>query len=300
MTLPHTAIDLRSSLPAGWELSGLSEPKWDGNNYYRVVIESQASFNYTLREDAFLQLNYQAYSPNSNIRVKSLIDGKYAETSYHPKLEFVTHNLSDTFLAGKHRINLFLTCDDRPCPPSSVRLYELRGEQTGFLKKPTLVGWNNIKYSLLSPDHPFSISGGLSRVMTDGNTLISLLESNAHISNRSLDNVALLTSTFFSDQSAKITLTNNKYSLYNFSLKPGEFKAIAVNLRGVKGGINLNLTCEKTPCSPVRMYSPQIMLEKPHATFNRLTTETKIYLALLPLLLIFILAFLLGFLPRKR
>ncbi|MFC5847251.1 hypothetical protein [Deinococcus petrolearius] len=115
-----TVYDLTRDVPGGVSLSGLSEPKFDGVNYYRQPTDKSSTIGFSTSGTRFVQFEYQLYSPGSAVTGQATLDGASLGTASFPAGRFVQNAIHGTFVdAGKHEVSLASTCTPTCAQPFS-------------------------------------------------------------------------------------------------------------------------------------------------------------------------------------
>lgn len=104
-------VDLRTQVPVGWTLTGLSEPKFDGVNFYRAVIDTQSTLTWHSDRSEFIQIDYQTYSDVERINTLLLVDGHRVSERKFAAGRFEIPESTGFFVPpGRHTLAIRYTC----------------------------------------------------------------------------------------------------------------------------------------------------------------------------------------------
>ncbi|MGI8748597.1 MAG: hypothetical protein ACR2J4_09665 [Deinococcus sp.] len=123
---PARVYDLRSSVPGGWSLSGLSGPKWDGVNAYRTPTSPRSTLTFEAKRGQFLQYRYQLSSPKVAVRGRVSLDGRLLDTVTFPPGKYLTREVNTSVAAGHHVLTTELDCGPAACPLPEIHQYWTR------------------------------------------------------------------------------------------------------------------------------------------------------------------------------
>ncbi|MFC6749941.1 hypothetical protein [Deinococcus aquaticus] len=156
-----TTVDLRTDVPAGWILAGLSEPKFDGVNYYRVPQADRSTLTFTLDAAQFVELEYQLYSPVMAVTATAVLDGQPLGRRTFPAGKFELPERTGAFVnRGVHKLTMTYLCDHKPCTvPVSQYWTQVRMVQPMPATARQGVGLHTERLVLNAPGTPLTVSG---------------------------------------------------------------------------------------------------------------------------------------------
>lgn len=153
--------DLTTRVPSQVTLTGLSAPGFDGANYFRTPTSPHSAVTFESGTSEFVQLEYQLYSPSTDVTGILKLDGRVLDTTTFPAGQFISNVVAGDFVAaGPHRFTLEYRCEGQPCaaPPSQY------WTRLGQLPVPTAVarqdaGLGVERWQLYAPDSPLRVTG---------------------------------------------------------------------------------------------------------------------------------------------
>jgi len=154
-------VDLRTQVPVGWTLTGLSEPRFDGVNFYRAVIDNQSALTWHSDRSEFIQIDYQIYSDVERINTLLLVDGHRVSARKFAAGRFEIPESTGFFLPpGRHTLAIRYTCSNDACK-APIRQYwtSLRIHEDGKTAWQQQVGVYAQRWSLDAPNSPLTIKG---------------------------------------------------------------------------------------------------------------------------------------------
>lgn len=153
--------DFRTTVPAGWTLSGLSAPRSDGVNEYRVPHGDRSTLQFSAPGATFAELEFQLYSPDQAVTATVLLDGREIGQKTFPADTFAANLRVGGFVhGGRHELTTIYRCQAGPCalPVSQywtqVRITPARPETA---RQPAGLGVE--RWLLNAPDSPLTIVG---------------------------------------------------------------------------------------------------------------------------------------------
>ena len=166
---PLEHYDLRSTVPQGWILQGLTRPKSDGVNVFREPENTQSRIAFSTQEAKFVQLRYQLYSPQTDVTGSVQLDGKTIGEKTFPKGKFVNNHEVGGFVAvGDHTVTLTYLCGGKPCTtPVSQYWTQVTLVRPSPASGSEDIGPGVVRWSLNAPNSPLKISG-VSQPLFDG------------------------------------------------------------------------------------------------------------------------------------
>ncbi|MCD0164614.1 hypothetical protein [Deinococcus sp. 12RED42] len=156
-----TTVDLRTDVPAGWTLAGLSGPKFDGVNYYRVPQADRSTLTFTLDAAQFVELEYQLYSPAQAVTAILRLGDQVIHQRTFAAGRFEPNERAGTFVpAGTHTVSWEYQCEGQPCTaPVSQYWTQVRTVALMPAQARQAVGLHTQRLLLDAPDTPLSITG---------------------------------------------------------------------------------------------------------------------------------------------
>jgi len=156
-----TTVDLRTDVPAGWTLAGLSGPKFDGVNYYRVPQADRSSVTFTLDDAQFVELEYQLYSPAQAVTATLRLGDQVIHQRTFAAGRFEPNERAGTFVpAGTHTVTWEYRCEGQPCAaPVSQYWTQVRTVPPMPPTARQAVGLHTERLVLNAPGTPLSITG---------------------------------------------------------------------------------------------------------------------------------------------
>lgn len=111
-----TTTDLRTEVPAGWAVTGLSAPKFDGVNFFRTVTAPQSSVRFQTPTLTFTRLEFQLYSPTEDVTGVVALDGREVGRQTYPAGKFTATAQVGAFAGpGAHGWTVTYQCQGGPC-----------------------------------------------------------------------------------------------------------------------------------------------------------------------------------------
>ncbi|MGM9321498.1 hypothetical protein [Deinococcus aquaticus] len=156
-----STVDLRTDVPAGWTLAGLSEPKFDGVNYYRVPQADRSTLTFALDAAQFVELEYQLYSPAQAVTTTLRVGEQLIHRRTFAAGRFEPNERVGTFLpAGTHTVSWEYRCEGQTCTaPVSQYWTQVRTVQPMPVTARQGVGLHTERLVLNAPNTPLSITG---------------------------------------------------------------------------------------------------------------------------------------------
>lgn len=153
--------DLRTTVPAEWVLKGLSNPRSDGVNEFRVPDGATSTFQFTAPGATFAELEFQLYSPVIAVTGTVLLDGREIGQKTFPAGTFVANQRSGGFVqAGRHELTIMYHCQNGPCTmPISQYWTQVRLTPARPNTARIPVGLNTERWILNAPDSPLTVTG---------------------------------------------------------------------------------------------------------------------------------------------
>ncbi len=156
-----TKIDLRTAVPSGWQLEGLTDPKFDGVNYFRNPQGSMSKIQFRTNNTQFIQLEYQLYSPKENVTGIVKLDGKIIGKQVFPAGKFIDIQTVGAFVQeGNHQFLIEYQCQMQSCY-SLINQYWTRVSMAPTKPRYAIesVGLNVQRWWLNAPNSPLTIQG---------------------------------------------------------------------------------------------------------------------------------------------
>ena len=263
----QTVVDLRTKVPPGWTISGLSAPKFDGVNFYRTP-QAASEIRFSTTGPRFIAFAYQLFSPNQAVQARVTLDGQLVGEPVFPAGQFTTVYPGGFAPAGAHVLRLEQSCA-APCP---INQYYAGVRLTAVLPPQRSAGSGAVKWLLDVPQPGFSVSG-LSAVKFDGVNYFRELGTLQPVDFRFLTGsraTDLYTQTFSDRGAYQLRWTLADGSLVNpRPVLPAQSAAPAVLPAGVflarhlplirpkqVQGIRLQVSCADSSanCLPIRFY----------------------------------------------
>ncbi|MFC3602516.1 hypothetical protein [Deinococcus soli (ex Cha et al. 2016)] len=156
----NVTVDLRTQVPVGWTLTGLSEPRFDGVNYYRAVQDNVSTVKFITDRAWFAEVEYQVYSKQT-VNVKASLDGVPIGQRIFPAGRFVQNEFAGAFVeSGNHVLTLHYSCLEGPCrSPISQYWTRIRLNEAGQLSSRRQAGLNVERWLLDAPDSLIQADG---------------------------------------------------------------------------------------------------------------------------------------------
>ena len=176
--------DLRSAVPEGWTLQGLTLPRFDGVNAFREPESAQSRITFSTREAKFVQLRYQLYSPQTNVTGRVQLDGKTIGEKNFPKGKFVdNHEVGGFVNIGNHTLVLTYLCEGKPCrTPISQYWTQVTLVRPSPVSGIEDVGPGVVRWSLNAPNSLLKISGVSSALFDGGSYYQNVQQSSFQLS----------------------------------------------------------------------------------------------------------------------
>ncbi len=153
--------NLTTKVPSEVTLTGLSEPGFDGVNYFRTPTAPVSAVTFDSSTAEFAQLEYQLYSPSEEVTGILKLDGHVLDTTTFPAGQFISNVAAGDFVAsGPHRFTLEYRCQDQPCAAPLSQYWTRLGQ----LPVPTTMarqdaGLGVERWQLYAPDSPLRVTG---------------------------------------------------------------------------------------------------------------------------------------------
>ena len=160
---PQTAIDLRTEVLPGWQVSGLSEPKFDGVNFYRTP-QAISEIRFNTPGPRFVAFIYQLFSPEQAVQARVTLDGQLVAQPVFPAGQFSTVFPGAFAQAGMHVLRLEQSCA-AACP---INQYYAGVKLVTVPAARREVGLGATRWTLDTVQPALPISG-LSGIQFDGN-----------------------------------------------------------------------------------------------------------------------------------
>ncbi|WP_157445399.1 hypothetical protein [Deinococcus actinosclerus] len=156
-----TTVDLRTDVPTGWNLVGLSDPKFDGINYYREIQGTHAFLEFKLNTPQFVQVEYQLYSRSQGVTSRLFMDGALLQQRRFAKNKLEEKERAGVFVkSGTHTISWDFKCSEEPCDdPLKQYLTQVKLIKRNGQEKSEEVGVHVFKEILDDPQTSLKVSG---------------------------------------------------------------------------------------------------------------------------------------------
>ncbi|WP_420597406.1 hypothetical protein [Deinococcus sp.] len=160
---PQTTVDLRTEVPPGWQVSGLSAPKFDGVNFYRT-LQPVSELRFTTSEPRYIWFTHQLFSPEQAVQSRVTLDGQVVAQPVFPAGQFITLYPGGFAQAGPH----VLRFEQRCAAACTIRQYYAGVKLVAPPAARREVGLGATRWTLDTVQPALPISG-LSGVQFDGN-----------------------------------------------------------------------------------------------------------------------------------
>ncbi|WP_156039111.1 hypothetical protein [Deinococcus marmoris] len=142
-------------------LTGLSAPQFDGVNFYRRPTAPFSAVDFIAQGEQFVQLEYQLYSPPSDVTGILKLDGRVLDQTTFPAGQFIPNVVAGAFVsAGAHRFTLDYRCQGQPCAAPISQYWTRLGQlPSGNITARQDAGLGVERWWLNAPASPLKITG---------------------------------------------------------------------------------------------------------------------------------------------
>ncbi|MFK7602292.1 hypothetical protein ACI3L1_08785 [Deinococcus sp. SM5_A1] len=142
-------------------LTGLSAPQFDGVNFFRRPTAPSSTVDFMAQGQQFVQLEYQLYSPPSDVTGILKLDGRVLDQTTFPAGQFIPNVVAGAFVsAGVHRFTLDYRCQGQPCAVPISQYWTRLGQMpSGNITARQDAGLGVERWWLNAPDSPLEIMG---------------------------------------------------------------------------------------------------------------------------------------------
>ncbi|CAM3627910.1 hypothetical protein [Deinococcus frigens] len=167
-------------MPPNVSLAGLSAPRFDGVNFFRTPTAPFSTVDFTARSKQFVQLEYQLYSPSSDVTGILKLNGRVLDQTTFPAGQFIPNVVTGAFVsAGAHRFTLEYRCQAQPCAAPLSQYWTRLGQlpSQGVTARQD-AGLGAQRWWLDAPDSPLKITGA-GPLFFDGTSFVRRLPEKA-------------------------------------------------------------------------------------------------------------------------
>lgn len=231
-----TLYDLTDSTPPHITMQGVGQPHSDGNNKYREIKDTRG-FSLSIdtkSKDAFLQLEYQLYSPLQNIIAKTYLDGQFIGKANFQKGQFNQNYKGGYFREkGKHTFIVELECNPSPC--KSIRQYWTKiTEVPSLLPARQQIGFGIDSLTPFSSNTELQINTSYPLQYDGNNIFYGLLSSKEkmplQIKWQQIKRANQLSFSLYGNKDSTTRVTINNKEIYSKVLKKEEWDSVHINL----------------------------------------------------------------------
>ena len=258
--------DLTREIPSGITLSGLSEPKFDGVNYFRQPIGS-SHVGFRVTQPSFVQLEYQLYSPTSAITGRTSLNGQPLGPTTFPAGKFSSNSLLGQFVEpGHHQFTVAYSCTPACREPFSQYWTKLRVIDASGQKPVEDVGLGVVRWNQYAPASSLQLQG-TGPLGFDGVNFFRVVEKEGF----QLDwpsKTKVLNASFLvnGNQNFEVVTRLGQEILTTERGNPKQGTYIQVGLVGkaTENGLTVEVKCLTTPQTPCStLYFPRIGVQTP-------------------------------------
>lgn len=156
-------VDVMTRLPEGWKFEGLSEPRFDGANYFRAVTDPSSSFAFSSDKTNYLFFRYQLFSHYSDVTAQVRLNGELLGKTSFPKGKYAgVAEVGGFTRKGQNILSIDYRCQGQACGKPIYQYWtsiDLRPPVT--LNARENVGLAAERWSPNVPDSPLRIEGAL-------------------------------------------------------------------------------------------------------------------------------------------
>lgn len=253
--------DLTREIPSGVTLSGLSEPKFDGVNYFRQPTGS-SHVGFRVTQPSFVQLEYQLYSPTSAITGRTSLNGQPLGPTTFPAGKFSSNSLLGQFVEpGHHQFTVTYSCTPACREPFSQYWTKLRVIEASGQKPVEDVGLGVVRWNQYAPASSLQLQG-TGPLGFDGVNFFRVVEARTFQLSWPAGTKVLNASFLVNaNQNFKVItrLGQNVLSAKEGTSKRGVYTQVGLIDQDVAGGLNVEVKCLESPQKAcATLYFPKI------------------------------------------